>query len=133
MGQIRPGRISRGEGDRRLQRRVISGASSKAPGRDFPLRRFAFWKSVEQNAVSSLRTQGPITTGVNCCRRYLLQCHTDKTRRMGPRARGRRELSPERALRVHIQRIDRLARSNEKQVGLEYQEAKVGEEIGRGG
>src|SRR4051812_44484378 len=40
-------------------------------------------------------------------------------------------LSPERALGVHIQRIDRLARSHEQPVALEPAEAEVGAALGQ--
>ena len=36
---------------------------------------------------SSLRTQGPITTGVRGYERYLPRCLNEKTRRMGPGVR----------------------------------------------
>jgi hypothetical protein len=37
---------------------------------------------------SSLRKQGPITTGPGCVKRLLPSCHIETARRMGPRVRG---------------------------------------------
>jgi len=38
--------------------------------------------------LSSLRKQGPITTGIDYCGRHLPQRQQAKTGRMGPRLRG---------------------------------------------
>jgi hypothetical protein len=38
--------------------------------------------------MSSLRTQGPITTGVRYCKERLSYRETDRLRGMGPRVRG---------------------------------------------
>ena len=44
----------------------------------------------------------------------------------------RRNLSPQRALRIHIQRVDRLARGHEQAVALEAAETEVGAALGQG-
>ena len=82
MGQVRPGRISRSEGGRRLQRRVSFREHHCSAGAGNPLRRF-------------------------------------------------RVLSPERALRIHIQRVDRLARGHEQAVALQPAEAEIGAALGQ--
>src|SRR5580698_4949618 len=41
------------------------------------------------------------------------------------------ELSPQRALRVHIERVDRLARGHEQPVALQPAEADVGAALGQ--
>jgi hypothetical protein len=51
---------------------------------------------------SSLRKQGPITTGGDCYGSRLPQCPIDTTRRMGPRVRGDDELSRSRRRRTHL-------------------------------
>src|SRR5271154_3609662 len=40
-------------------------------------------------------------------------------------------LSPQRALRVHIERVDRLARSHEQPVALQAAEAEIGAALGQ--
>src|SRR5665213_3164768 len=52
-------------------------------------------------------------------------------RRFAPRNDGWRRLTPDRTLRVHIQRVDRLARGNEKAVALDATEADVGAALGQ--
>src|SRR5258708_8410307 len=92
-----------------------------APGRDFSLRRFAFLAYVEQNSASSLRKQGPITTGARCYEGNS-QCALRESTAYGSLlSQGRQQLcgtplSPQRALRVHVERIDRLARSHSQPV-----------------
>src|SRR3954464_10614616 len=53
-------------------------------------------------------------------------------KRRGELALRRADLSPGRALRVHIQRVDRLARGHEQAVALHAAEAEVGAAFGQG-
>ena len=45
-------------------------------------------RMVRHDHASSPRRRGPITPGVDCCRRPLPHCRNAITRRMGPRLRG---------------------------------------------
>src|SRR5712672_1605417 len=73
-------------------------------------------------------------------RRYPRQCPNDRTRRMGPGSRfawpGRLVevlslLSPQRSLRVYIQRVDRLARCHEQPVALQSAETQISAALGQ--
>src|SRR6202021_1850650 len=104
----------------------------KTPGRDYLAPAFLrLWvrASGRQNSVSSLRTQGPIITGRCCCRKVLVTVPKPGARGVWIPARaslGRDDsgdilafagtdewttsvLSPQRALGIHVQRINRLA------------------------
>src|SRR5882724_7083365 len=127
MGQVRPGRVSRGQGGRRLQRRVSISRETKiiAPGRDH--------RPGVSISVSSLRTQGPITTGIRYCESRRTASFKIKDTEYGSlRSQGRQlSLAAERPLRVHIERVDRLARGHEQAVALDAAETKIGAALGQ--
>src|SRR6185437_10521535 len=59
------------------------------------------------------------------------QTRTGLIRRFAPRNDGWRRLPPERALRIDIQRVDRLARGHEQAVALDAAEADIGAALGQ--